>query len=191
MFSAFSGLASLYAGMLCVGVKGSSPAGLLTGLLGAGGIFASASIYRVKARPAWNTRYTVAEFFLTGALLGPLFAAAAGAGEQVPLLLAATSVAVASAFAQVLKLFWLARSEVVELRASMRLISGILAPRHLLRWSLLIAGGVIFPLATFSQWTALAALLLALTGEVLGRYLFFVSVVPKTMAASYLAKETT
>jgi hypothetical protein len=33
---------------------------------------------------------------------------------------------------------------------------------------------------------ALAALFLALAGEILGRYVFFVSVVPKNMAASYL-----
>jgi hypothetical protein len=32
-----------------------------------------------------------------------------------------------------------------------------------------------------------AALLLAVGGEILGRYLFFVSVVPKHMAAPYVA----
>ena len=44
-------------------------------------------------------------------------------------------------------------------------------------------------LPLFSQGRLLTAIAfaLALAGEILGRYLFFVSVVPKNMAAPYLA----
>jgi len=38
-----------------------------------------------------------------------------------------------------------------------------------------------------TSFVTYASLALALGGEILGRYLFFVSVVPKNMAASYLS----
>ena len=46
----------------------------MTAIFGTAGITASAFIYLVPARPSWNTQFTVTDFFLTGALLGPLFA---------------------------------------------------------------------------------------------------------------------
>jgi hypothetical protein len=51
---------------------------------------------------------------------------------------------------------------------------------------LLILGGIILPLQSRSMAGLTSALALAFCGEILGRYLFFVSVVPKNMAASYL-----
>ena len=71
MFSAFSGMAGLYAVSLLLKQPLSSAMGGLTALLGAGGITASACIYLVPARPAWNSKHTIADFFLTGAILGP------------------------------------------------------------------------------------------------------------------------
>jgi DMSO reductase anchor subunit len=65
-----------------------------------------------------------------------------------------------------------------------------------MRGAMLAVGGVLMPLlvaASATQWTPLtnallmgASLLLAMGGEILGRYLFFVSVVPRQMAAAYL-----
>jgi len=48
-------------------------ASLLGVLLGVCGLGASAAIYLVPARPAWNSPHTVAEFLLSAAILGPLF----------------------------------------------------------------------------------------------------------------------
>jgi hypothetical protein len=62
-----------------------------------------------------------------------------------------------------------------------------LASRFLLRGALLIAGGIAMPLLSSSHFGFAAAFLVALAGEILGRYLFYVSVVPKNMAASYVA----
>jgi hypothetical protein len=45
------------------------------------GVTASACIYRVPLRPAWNTPFTLVQFKLTAATLGPLFAAAVGTGD--------------------------------------------------------------------------------------------------------------
>ena len=49
-------------------------------LLGFAGVTASAFIYLVPARPAWNSKSTLADFYLTGLLLGPLFLALMGIG---------------------------------------------------------------------------------------------------------------
>src|SRR5687767_1881802 len=80
LFTSFSGIAALYAGVLWLGLPGGAAVGALTVALGIAGVTASACIYRVPSRPAWNTRYTLLQFNLTAALLGPLFAAAIGAG---------------------------------------------------------------------------------------------------------------
>ena len=55
-----------------------------------------------------------------------------------------------------------------------------------MRGALLLLGGIILPLAFPNAYGAYVSLVLALAGEILSRYLFFVSVVPKNMAASYL-----
>jgi formate dehydrogenase iron-sulfur subunit len=191
MFSLFSGMAGLYAGSLWLNFPLSSALGALTVLLGAGGITASACIYLVPARPAWNSKHTIADFFLTAAILGPLFAANIGAGSGRLLDL----IYVAAAFAQLLnhalRFLWLTASDSFELQASSRLLSTVLASRFLLRGALLITGGIALPLFSSGRIGSASAFIAALVGEILGRYLFYVSVVPKNIAAAYLtsAKE--
>ena len=73
-----------------------------------------------------------------------------------------------------------------ELRASAQLLSTVFSSPFLTRGGLLLLGGIILPLAFPSVYGACASLALAFAGEILGRYLFFVTVVPKNMAASYL-----
>jgi DMSO reductase anchor subunit len=70
-------LLSLFAGAAAVSVfvPGLVPA---AALLGAAGITASSFIYLVPARPAWNQKSTLVDFYLTALLLGPLFLATAG-----------------------------------------------------------------------------------------------------------------
>ena len=83
-------------------------------------------------------------------------------------------------------------SDSVELRGTARLLSTVLRRTLLVRGALLAVGAVALPLFVGGSGTAPVAimslaLLLALGGELAGRYLFFVSVVPKHMAAPYLA----
>src|SRR5207245_6479707 len=82
LFGCFSGVAFVYAGLLWFKLPGSRAIGALTSLLGAAGVTASACIYLVPARPAWNSKHTVAGFFLTAMLLGPLLAASLGIGNR-------------------------------------------------------------------------------------------------------------
>jgi DMSO reductase iron-sulfur subunit len=188
LFGCFSTMAALYAGSLWLGSPLSRQLGGATVALGVAGIAASAFIYRVPARPSWNTKFTPSDFFLTAALLGPLFAVAIGAtlGRLV------TTIGVIAASAQLLnqmlRFLWLIASDSFELQASARLLSTTLAKTFLLRGALLIAGGIVLPLSA-PGLARFAAFGMAFAGEILGRYLFYVSVVPKNIAAPYLAMQ--
>ena len=175
-FSLFAGAASLCAVLPLRALEAGAA------LVGLGGITASACIYLVPARPAWNSKHTLLDFHLTAWLLGPLFMTALGAPIPPMLTLAASS---AQLLNLVTRFIELSGSDEFELRASARLLGNDLKHRLILRIALLIAGGVALPLI---HWPA-AALLAALAGELLSRYLFFVSVVPRNMAASFLRKE--
>lgn len=154
----------------------------LAALLGLAGVTASAFIYLVPARPAWNSKRTIADFYLTSLLLGPLFLGVLGVHVQ-PLLICLA--AGAQLLNQLLKFVHMATSEEFELRASARLLAHDLGQPSFARVALLIAGGIVLPLLH----QPVAALGLALIGEVLSRYLFFVSVVPKNMASSFFRRE--
>ncbi len=187
MFSGFSAVAAVYAGTLWFSLPSSQMLGLVTLILGLGGITASAWIYRVKARPAWNSDHTVADFFLTGAQLGPLLVAATGVALGRGFILASATAAALQLLNQAVKFLAMTASDTFELQASARLLSTVLASRLLARGGLLIAGGIVLPLLSNRPLLLLAGFVLALAGEIIGRHLFFVSVVPKNMAASYLA----
>ncbi len=188
--SIFAAAAALFAGMLLLHVPGRAAAGMMTILCAAVGVMCSARIYMVPARPAWNSRYTIAEFFLTGVLLGPLFVLALdlqALGGLDRTWIARTAVIGGSAqlLTQVLKFLWLSRSEQFELRASALLLSGRLRQAFLIRIGLLIATGIVLPLVVDAKPAAMATIALAVLGECLGRWLFFVSVVPKNIPAAF------
>lgn len=185
LFSCFSAVAGLYAALLWLKAPGSVAPGALTSFLGLAGVTASACIYLVPARPVWNTKHTVADFYLAGALLGPLLVASLGVGHRRWLVATAVTAAGAQLLNQAIRFFWMTASDTFELQASARLLSTALASAFLVRGSLLVLGGIVLPLLWPTPFGAYAAFALALCGEFLGRYLFFVSVVPKNMAASY------
>ncbi|MDE3167497.1 MAG: 4Fe-4S ferredoxin, partial [Acidobacteriota bacterium] len=186
--SLFAGAASGFAGMLLFDMPGRPLAGFGAVLLGAAGVMCSARIYLVRARPAWNSGYTVAEFFATALLLGPLFVRATGAAGAHWVAWAAACGGAAQLAAQMLKFLWLAQSETFELRASSRLIGGRFRGVFLVRLGVLVAAGLVAPLASGRLAVSIAAFALALAGEWLGRWLFFVTVVPKNMAAGFTAR---
>ena len=92
---------------------------------------------------------------------------------------------------QLLKFLWLSRSDVFELRASSLLLSGRLQNLFVTRLALLVVAGILMPLLAPSGLAITLGFVLTLAGEWLGRYLFFVSVVPKNMAAAFTAGERT
>ena len=200
LFTCFSMVAGIYAGLLWLQLPGSAIAGGVTTLLGLSGVTASACIYRVPSRPAWNTPFTLLQFNLTAGILGPLLAATTAAGDLRWLGMAAAAMAGAQFVLLALRLFRCIATDSIELRGTARLLSSVLAGRLLVRGILLALGAIVLPLVAMSAGPAKAghyvladptralfalALVLSLASEVLGRYLFFVSVVPKHLTAPY------
>jgi formate dehydrogenase iron-sulfur subunit len=173
---------------------------LLAPMLGIAGILASARIYLVPARPAWNTLHTPIDFFLSSAVLGC---------AATPILLRITSTLHALRQLQSLALpqhtllfplwplllsssLWmlnhiirtirLHHSETYERRASASLLN-----TYNLRGAFLVSFafvGLAVLLSLADQ--PLLALPLALSGVITARYLFFVSVVPLNMALTFV-----
>ncbi len=183
---------------------------------GMAGIFASAKIYLVPARPSWNTIRTPLRFFLTGFILGPLFSLVLYGAHLVfferdltrgglgPVLgwLAVSSCA---GFAQLLvlfaRLFQVNEGKNPELYDSALLLTRRFRVHFLLRVGLLALNSFILPffyLSSFLDRDAVSGMgtvvfsgisfLIALFSEFLGRYLFFVTVVPKNMPGSFFTE---
>jgi DMSO reductase anchor subunit len=188
-FTAFSGVACLFAASHWMGLSGGPAVGAVTVLLGLAGVVSTAYIYRVPSRPSWDTPFTLVQFLLTAGTLGPLCASAVGAGNSRWLAVATAGMAVAALVVVALRFFRLSASDGIELQATARLLVTRLSRPFLLRGLLLALGAIAVPLFTDNVYALWAALLLALSGELLGRYLFFVSVVPKHMTAPYLGRE--
>jgi Fe-S-cluster-containing dehydrogenase component/DMSO reductase anchor subunit len=179
--SLFSGVAAAFAAMLLFDWPHREWVGLVTALFGAAGVTSSAQIYVVRARPAWFSAYTLAEFFSTAVFLGPLFALAVNVTGARWVLWAAIAGAAAQLSTQTMKFLWLSRSDVFELRASSLLLAGRFQRALLARLAILVVAP-----ALALAGHAPPAFALALAGEWLGRWLFFVTVVPKNTAAAFL-----
>lgn len=160
--------------------------GILTSLLGIGGIVASALIYLVPARPSWNMLHTPVDFLLSAALIGTVLPAildstfASTRTGHYPLwpCVVATGLWILN---QALRILRLQRSEIFERRASMALLN-LPIQRTALIGSFVLATSI--PMFAGGGNTALACV--AAFGAVLmARYLFFVSVVPLNMALTF------
>ena len=187
MFTWFTGFASAYSLELWLGATAAPVLGGLTVLFGLCGVGASARLYLVPGRPAWNSPFTILEFFGTTALLG---AAVAEICDGVPVkdgwLVIASALMVLTVSG--LKTTWCALSPVHELHSTWQLLSTTLSKHFIVRF-LLLAAGVLLLDATEQQWAHIVGALVVITGEFVGRYLFFISVVPTNMATGFLAQE--
>jgi DMSO reductase anchor subunit len=160
LFTLFAGATSAYAGTLWLGSSLSAFAGIAAGVLGVAGTVASSCIYLVPARPAWNMAHTTISFLLTAAILGPWFS-----GQFLYVAMVAAGMQLIN---ELVKFARMSRSSEPEQVASARLLGG---PLFVIRLVLLL-----IPTAP----TMLVA-------ELLGRYLFFVSVVPRNVASTYFS----
>lgn len=187
LFSLFTASATIYSADLWLSGQGAWTLGLLTGALGLCGVGASARLYLVPGRPAWNSPLTILDFFATAAL-GCVVATTIVEGSvslaESILWMAATVVGILS----VCRFAWLARSRTHELHGTWHLLSTVLSIKTFLRFLLLAAGSVLMTAADGRKAQVAGAALIA-CGEFIGRYLFFVSVVPTNMASGYLAQD--
>jgi formate dehydrogenase iron-sulfur subunit len=176
--SSFAVTSAAYAGAVLFRSPLASTAGAVALICGLVGVTCSARIYMVPARPAWNLPFTLADFLLTCAVLGPRLVLAAGLSRGGWLIAFAIAASLAQGTTGIIRLVTLSRSPIQELRATAGLI------RRQLRRAL-VARFLCTALALVLV-SPIAAFLFALAGEVIGRYLFFTSVVPKSMASTYL-----
>ncbi len=164
-------LLSLYAA-LAVGAVLVPGLALVAAAAGAAGVFASARLYVVPGRPAWDTPLTVVRFFATALALGPPLTGHPVAG------VAGGLVAVA---ATALNWARLARRPEQPWWGAVRLELRWFRPWTVAR---VAAVAVAAWAAASGAWPGLVFAALA-AGEVVGRWLFFVTVVPLNMPGSF------
>src|SRR5579863_9327980 len=150
--SLFAGAAGMFAGILFFGLPGRNAAGFATALAGLAGVTCSARIYIVRARPAWFSGYTLAEFFSTALLLGPAFVHVLDPNAPAAVLIASVAGGAAQLVVQSGKFLWLSQSDVFELRSSSVLLAGRLRALLVTRLAILIAAGIVIPLTAASPW---------------------------------------
>ena len=171
--------------------------GAVAVLAGIAGIYASARLYRVPARPAWNFRKTTADFFAVAWIVGPaVLALSLVLGGEAGLSVQIAALAAALALIAYMKLHsdfirHLAASETFELKASAELYRDHFARLRMYKNGaallaliglLALGGGVVS--------TAVAALGVAgLVAYVfLQRYLFFTTVVGTNIAGNFIVE---
>jgi formate dehydrogenase iron-sulfur subunit len=187
LFSLFALAATVYSTALWFGVRGAGWLGASTAFLGMCGVAASAKLYLVPGRPAWNSPLTIAEFGSTAVLLGACGAnilTHAATNAQYAVLCGFVLALVTTG----LKLVRLARSRIHELHSSWQMFATVFSNHLLIRIVLPCVGLALLPLANLA-WIRMAIALLMVAGEFIGRYLFLVTVVPTNMASEYLAQE--
>lgn len=220
-FTLFSFFGAGYAAVLLAGVflSISIPEwarlgfGSTVALSGIAGVWASAKIYMVPARPAWNTARTPLRFFLTGFILGPLFSlvvyslylALGLSGKMSPESLGPIflwiGVSSGSALIQLVVLLVrlgdLAQPQMTESFSSVLLLTRRFQAHFISRTALLVVGSFVLPVLLFGYLMrpgvsamplvifSSVSFALSFLGEILGRYLFFVTVVAKNMPGSF------
>jgi formate dehydrogenase iron-sulfur subunit len=206
LFSAFAGVAFLYAAVWRATVRGGVPVlgaavGVVAVILGAAGVYASGRLYLVPARPVWNSRRTLVSFFATGICVGPLvtlFCLDRSTLEPawIGVLLAT---AAAGTLVQLAVHVHLVRTVKArddrQHRGTATLLrerfGGLVAARLVLAGiglSLLVSATAV-PLAGAAAAGRFGTGLVVLgIGEIMGRYLFYVTVVPFGTAGSFFER---
>ncbi len=163
-------LFGLYAPLaaLAVLVPAAAPVAALVGVLG---VYASARLYIVPGRPSWDTPLTLVAFGASGAAVGPLVT---GAG---PLAAVGALVALGAMIANIVRL---RRDASIARRGTTELYLHRLRAWTATRVLLALVG-----LAAIIAGAPIAAFVALLAGEVLGRWLFYVTVVPANMPGSF------
>ena len=186
LFTLFAAAATLYSICIWARLGHAVFAGAATTVLGVAGVGASARLYLAPGRPAWNSPFTIFEFFATTLLLGASVANLLEVSTKDTRLIAVSGVFAVMNLAG--KFAWLTCSSRQELCKSWQLLSTALFNKLLLRVSLLTAG-LWLGISGQTFWVRTLALTVLVTQELLGRYLFFVSVVPTNIASGFLSRE--
>jgi DMSO reductase iron-sulfur subunit len=162
-------LLSLYAGLAAAAVP-IAALWIPAAIAGFAGVYASGRLYVVPGRPAWNSPITILRFGATALATGPW-------------LTGHVSLAVVGVAATILLLVanWvrLARSDTLPARGALRLELRWFRPWTLARFALVATALVLAGAPVAVPFT------LVLVAEVIGRWLFFVTVVPLNIPGAF------
>jgi formate dehydrogenase iron-sulfur subunit len=151
----------------------------IAAVCGLAGVVASGRLYVVPGRPAWHSSLTIAAFVTSGVATGPLVLALLVDEHRV-----LTRLAAIAACAQLVvlgaNLVRLQRRPQLEWRGTVVLTLGRARSWTLLRVSLAVVGA-----ALAMGGVPGPALVTIVAGEIVGRWLFFVTVVPLNMPGSF------
>ncbi|MGQ0615710.1 MAG: DmsC/YnfH family molybdoenzyme membrane anchor subunit [Acidimicrobiia bacterium] len=174
LFGAYAAVAALNGAVVIFAGEPSPGLGTAATAIGLAGVYASGRLYVVPGRPAWDTPITIGAFLATGAVLGPMMAGqpaiSVGAVGFQLLLLGAN-------------LARLSRRRDRAWRGTVHLYLHRFGRATSMRVLLALGGAALAlvgnPLAT------LAAVVAVAIAELLGRWLFYVTVVPLNMPGSF------
>ena len=200
LFPAFSALSFAYAALWLVpgaptGVA--AAVGVAAVVVGAAGVYASGRIYLVPARPVWNSRRTLVSFFGTALVTGPPVALLAIGVDRlgrawVVVLVVAASLGVLVQLAVANHLVRTVRSrDDHQHQGTASLLAGRFQNLFWFRLATAVMGLALLAWMPSGMGTPAAegrlvvALALVSAGELAGRYLFYVTVVPFSVAGSY------
>ena len=164
-------LLSIYGGLAVVAVL-LPPLAIPAAIVGAAGVFASARLYIVPGRPSWNTPLTVVRFGASALALGPALTGHAG--------LAAVGATIGVS-ATALNWLRLGRGDDRPSWGSVQLELRWFRPWTVVRLATALMGIV----GALAGWPVVLVMALLLVSEVIGRWLFFVTVVPLDMPGSF------
>ena len=204
----YTGLASVVVGLYYLEITGAMLLAVMaiTLLIGIYGIYAQSMIYRVRARPAWDRKSTTKRFFGSGYIgftLIALILLLTGGTSGVMVLLA---VALLAGMGQVLVVY----EEVLfyrnldkedplyyQLNRTRILLTDRFKNLKKIRLYTLLLFGLIFPLLailftasgliSFATIILVGAIIGSLSSELIGRYLFYRTVVPLGLAGNFFA----
>lgn len=202
LFGAFATTSLVYAGAWSLdrGLP-TVPLGVLAVVVGLVGVYASGRLYLVPARPVWKSQRTMVSFFATALALGPLFALSfleRGSLESswMRVLLVASLGGVLAQLAALGHLVHAVRSATDhQYRGTGYLL--LKRCRGLFALRLLAAGAGLAMVASLlglpldgdeAAGRLVMALVVLGAGELAGRYLFFVTVVPYRVAGSFFGR---
>ena len=201
LFGLFSALSFAYAASWWTDGLPGRLLGVAALAAGAAGVYASARLYLVPARPVWNSGRTPAAFFATALATGPLVALLCLDRSRLEPSSITVLVALAAAgtLAQLAVQAQLSRAvrrrTDPQHRGTATLLAGPFRALFRGRLSLaattlaLLAFGLASPLNGPAAGGRLgAAAVVAAVGELFGRYLFYVTVVPFRVAGNFFGK---
>jgi formate dehydrogenase iron-sulfur subunit len=173
---AFGAFAGVSLGLVALPYR---PVAIVAAIVGVVAVGCSGRLYVVRGRPAWNTPLTIVSFMCSGIAAGPLLAMTTSTPTVLLRALAAIGI-VGQLVTLGLQMARLRNDPAREWFGSYRLLTGLFRSHLMVRVGLAVVG-LGFAVAG-APAIGLAAVVVS---EIIGRYLFYVTVVPLSAPGTF------